>query len=271
MYKYEYRRRSIRLGGYDYGQAGYYYVTICVQNKQWPFGRIENDQVIRSPAGGMVDKWWCKIPAKFSGLELGEYVIMPDHFHGIIHIVGAAPCGRPATNRQGGDTGKGAHMGAPLHKPRKPRLGDIIDWFKTMTTNEYIRKVDEYGWEPFYGRLWQRNYYEHIIRNEEEFSYQIGYILYPLFIHAKQVIIYNDFPSWITLDKLFYLRHNIFCGMKTRFFKIIFTGFFFFLISSINFAAASFPPKPKANPHAKARVPKKEIISVLISVVATPS
>ncbi len=183
MYKYEYRRRSICLSEYDYSKTGGYFVTICVQNKQWPFGRIENDQMQLSAAGKMVDKWWRKIPAKFSGIELGEYIIMPDHFHGIIHIVGADPCVCPQINRQGGNIGngahgrkeKGGHAGPPLREINFT-VSKIIQWFKTMTTNEYIRNVKTKGWEPFYDRLWQRNYYEHIIRTDRELARLEDYI-----------------------------------------------------------------------------------------------
>src|ERR1041385_4734636 len=85
-------------------------------------------------------------------------------------MVGAAPCGRPnaphSAYRSGSATmdlqGTGhPHRGAPT-------LGDIVDWFKTMTTNDYIRGVKQQGWRPFPGKLWQRNYYEHIIRSEED-------------------------------------------------------------------------------------------------------
>ena len=75
---------------------------------------------------------------------------MPNHLHGIITIVGADPCVCPNDE----------HTGSPLHR--------IIQWYKTMTTNEYIKNVKQNSWPPFKKRIWQRNYYEHIIRNDEE-------------------------------------------------------------------------------------------------------
>jgi REP element-mobilizing transposase RayT len=76
-----------------------------------------------------------------------------------------------------GDGGKGDHTGSPLPDGRsRPALGDVVAWFKTMTTNAYIRGVKERGWEPFLGRLWQRNYYEHIIRSEQSLDRIRAYI-----------------------------------------------------------------------------------------------
>jgi putative transposase len=98
------------------------------------------------------DIWWREIPHAFPSIIIDEYVIMPDHFHGTIFIVGADLRVDPLS------CVKGAHAGAPLHR--------IIQWFKTMTTNNYIEGVKEKGWKSFDRRLWQRNYYEHIIRND---------------------------------------------------------------------------------------------------------
>ena len=94
---------------------------------------------------------------------------MPNHFYAIIQNighVGADRCVCPDDHRHGRTSGE--HIGSPLHR--------VIQWFKTMTTNEYIRGVKQYGWVPFPGRLWQRNYYEHILRNENEMSHIREYI-----------------------------------------------------------------------------------------------
>lgn len=107
---------------------------------------------------------------KFGNIELDEFIIMPNHIHGIIFIVGATLCGRPdLINQQPPEEGQ----------PRRvaPTLGDIMDWFKTMTTNDYIACVKQYGWPRFNGKLWQRNYYERIIRNEPELNKIREYII----------------------------------------------------------------------------------------------
>ena len=161
-----YHRRSIRLKNYDYSQNGYYFVNICTQNRQNYFQNV--------CVAEMITKWWHILPDKFSNIEIDEFVVMPDHVHGIIAIVnpvGADLCVRPneMTDRYVCPNGKydkrvvGKHIGLPLHPP----LQEIVQWFKTMTTNEYIRNVKNLKWKPFDGKLWQRNYYEHIIRNEK--------------------------------------------------------------------------------------------------------
>jgi putative transposase len=90
---------------------------------------------------------------------------MPNHSHVIITKIGKAPVGAdlrvcPNDNRQ--ECTSGEHTGSPLHR--------VIQWFKTMTTNEYIRGVKQHGWTPIPSKLWQRNYYEHIVRNEKELA-----------------------------------------------------------------------------------------------------
>jgi putative transposase len=162
-------RRSIRLPDYDYAQDGWYYVTICSQNHRCLFGEISQEKMILNSAGAMIEKWWRKLPEKYPGIQLDEYVVMPNHLHGIIVIVGAAPRGRPNT---------GTHSVNESGQPHRvaPTLGVIIGWFKTMSTNEYIRNVKQDGWPAFEKRVWQRNYYEHIIRKEKELHSIQNYI-----------------------------------------------------------------------------------------------
>lgn len=168
-------RKSIRLKDYDYSQAGRYYVTIVTQGRECVFGEIAVGEVALNEAGRMVMKWWNELPNKFPTITLGEFVVMPNHFHGIIIIhenVGAdlrvCPGERTATGA-GEQIDSGAHTGAPLPRPRTP-LSQIVQWFKTMTTNEYLRGVKQFKWPPFEGKLWQRNYYEHIIRNQRDYE-----------------------------------------------------------------------------------------------------
>lgn len=120
----------------------------------------------------MVREWWLKLPDKFPGVALDEYVIMPNHFHGIVVIndVGATPCGRPDVPTPCGrpDVNVPTNTGRP--HGAAPTLGNIIDWFKTMSTNAYIHGVKQFGWPSFPGRLWQRNFYERVIRDEAELA-----------------------------------------------------------------------------------------------------
>ena len=157
----KHHRRSIRLKGYDYSQAGAYFVTMCAQQRELLF---MTDDVI-----DMIQRWWDKLPEKFPGAETDAFVIMPNHAHGII-AVGV----NPRVDPNPGQT----HGSAPTVAPTvAPTLGGMIQWFKTMTTNEYIRGVKTMNWTPFPGKLWQRNYYEHIIRSEIELNAIRQYII----------------------------------------------------------------------------------------------
>ena len=157
-------RRSIRLKDYDYSQDGLYFITICINEKECLFGKIEQGKMLLNDAGFMVKNYYLELENKFCNVRCGKYVIMPNHFHCIIHIentVGVDLCVNPIK--------KGEHIGSPL-----PR---IIQWFKTMTTNAYINGVKTKNWKPFNKRLWQRNYYEHIIRNEKSCTEIYDYIV----------------------------------------------------------------------------------------------
>ena len=79
-------RRSVRLKGYDYSQDGYYFVTICTQNRQPLFGEIQKGAIILNDAGRMIDRWWNELKNKYADIEIDEYMVMPNHCHGIINI-----------------------------------------------------------------------------------------------------------------------------------------------------------------------------------------
>ena len=184
-----YRGRSIRLPGYDYGQAGAYFVTVCTQQRTCLFGAVADGAMHLNDAGQMVEQWWAKLPTKFPSVVTDDHVTMPNHFHGIIVLVGAAPRGRPdlpppdypaSTLHRRNAPGR-PHGGAPTPSDEypteeAPTLGTIMDWFKTMTTNAYMRGVKRHGWPPFDGRLWQRTYYDHIIRDQAELDRIRDYI-----------------------------------------------------------------------------------------------
>jgi REP element-mobilizing transposase RayT len=182
-------RRSIRLKGYDYSQAGFYFVTICVQNHRCLFGKIKNGQMVLNPAGQMVEKWCSELSNKFPDIILDKYVIMPNHFHVIIvntgngngngnnndiknkngNIIGADLRVCPHNHCEHKNNILGEHVGSPLHA--------VVQWFKTMTTNAYIRGVKTFGWQRFEKKLWQRNYWEHIIRNDNAYLRIAKYIV----------------------------------------------------------------------------------------------
>ena len=180
----KHHRRSIRFKGYDYTQAGAYFVTIVTQGRECLFGRVVNGDMHLNDAGQMIERWWSALSNKFPRVIPDAAIVMPNHFHGIIVItdgpiddndaaaVGADQRVRPmpGTHADGG-----THTGVPLRVcpetgAARPSFDagvpQIVQWFKTMTTNAYIRGVKTLGWAPFPGKLWQRNYYEHIIRDE---------------------------------------------------------------------------------------------------------
>ncbi len=179
-------RRSIRLKGYDYSQAGLYFITICCQNRACLFGEIvvgaslADAQMNLNDAGKMIESEWLNLKTRFPNIELHEYVIMPNHFHAILEIVGAtlvvAPNEMVAPNDD--DSQKGQPQGiAPADAVKNKTIGDMMDALKSITTVEYIRGVKTLDWEPFDGKLWQRNYYEHIIRNEQSYQLISEYII----------------------------------------------------------------------------------------------
>ncbi|GAB4212958.1 MAG: transposase [Roseiflexaceae bacterium] len=141
-------RRSLRLAGHDYTEQGAYFVTICAWSRGEHFGTVDAAGLHPNAAGRMVAYWWGEIGSRFPASTLDAAIVMPDHLHGIILLSGQA--------------------GASL--------GQIVAWFKTMTTNVYIWGVREQGWPPFVGRLWQRNYYEHIIRHDDDLARVQTYI-----------------------------------------------------------------------------------------------
>ena len=105
-------RRSIRLKGYDYSQAGLYFITICTQNRLCLFGEIENGEMILNNAGIMIEHQWQELIYHFDNIKLHEFIVMPNHFHGIIEFVRGAPLWVPKmwNNRQQW----GNHKGLPL-------------------------------------------------------------------------------------------------------------------------------------------------------------
>ncbi|MBN1595135.1 transposase [candidate division FCPU426 bacterium] len=173
------QRRSIRLKGYDYSKAGAYVVTICTQNRECLFGNIEEGEMRLNDAGQMVQKVWDEIPVYYGSINIDEFVIMPNHIHGIIkidgadphkNIVGAGPCACPIESKK---TREGQPQGVA---PTDLSLPDVVHRFKTMTTKKYTDGVKQHDWPSFSGRLWQRNYWEHIIRDEPELNRVREYI-----------------------------------------------------------------------------------------------
>jgi REP element-mobilizing transposase RayT len=151
-------RKSLRLPNFDYSQDGAYFITIVTQNRACLFGDIINEEMILNDAGRMIEQIYLEIPRVMTGINVDTYQVMPNHFHCIIlieHDVGAGPraCPQPLIS-----------------------LPDIIGRFKSLTTHRYIDGVKMNKWQRFDKRLWQRNYYEHVVRNEIEHQAIADYI-----------------------------------------------------------------------------------------------
>ena len=159
------QRRSIRLAGYDYRQAGAYFVTICSQHRECVFGEVVQGQMILNGPGQMVELAWHQLPQCYPGVEVDAFAIMPNHVHGIVVLVGAGPGACPE------------HTGRPQGVAPTMSLPDVVHRFKSLTTTRYRTGVLQDGWQPFPGRLWQRNYYEHVIRNDRELARVRQYIV----------------------------------------------------------------------------------------------
>lgn len=149
MTTYLMKRKSMRLKDHDYSQPGYYFITICTNAKACYFGEINNDQVEFNEAGEMIKQQWIAIPKRFSCLAMDRFVVMPNHLHGIIGI-----------------ENPGEHKVRPYNQKEEiVSIGDVIKAFKSLTTTLYIKNVRLKKWRSFERKLWQRNYYEHVIRN----------------------------------------------------------------------------------------------------------
>ena len=180
----KHHRRSIRIKHYDYSTSGNYFVTICLQNRACLLGKIVAGKMQLNDAGLMVQQSWVNLPNRFSHIVLDTFVVMPNHFHGIIILPNSveapfvdvldAPCDASKsllnstyqnTTPQLGNSDR--WVGVRSVPTRKLTLGQIVGAFKSMTTHDYIVGVHQKNWHAFHQRLWQRNYYEHIIRNND--------------------------------------------------------------------------------------------------------
>jgi len=166
----KHHRRSIRLPGYDYSMAGVYFVTICTLNQTCLFGTVVDDEIVLNEYGRIVLQSWEWLRDQYPYVDLQEWVIMPNHLHGIIMINhDDANCrGGSRTALIGmGDPGLGGSRTAPT----KP-LGRIIGAFKTISTKHVNLARNQPGMP-----VWQRNYYEHIIRNDDAYNRIAEYII----------------------------------------------------------------------------------------------
>jgi len=178
-------RRSIRLKGYDYSRAGLYFITICCQDKICRFGHIENGAMILNEYGEIAYNEWVKLIDRFPNFELNIFQIMPNHMHAIINLVGAPLAGAPidtgAPDYTGTQNDTGAQNDMNIGNGMRtgaspvPTVGDIVGAYKSLVANGCL-KIYKNNNETM-GKLWQRNYYEHIIRDERSYKRICEYII----------------------------------------------------------------------------------------------
>lgn len=164
-------RSSIRLKGYDYSGEGLYFVTICTQERERVLGEIKDGRMVLSGFGEIAKRCWEEIPGHFENVGLDEYIIMPNHVHGVI-LLQEVPRRDEVTSS--------LQVASPLQVPsfhtwvsetesqrliinRSPTLGQIVAFYKYRSTKliNVTRNVPG-------TRFWQRNYYEHIIRDDND-------------------------------------------------------------------------------------------------------
>ncbi len=147
------RYNSIRLKDYDYSQNGAYFVTVCARNHESFFGNVFREEIVLNKYGKIVNQLWNELPNHFFNIESDWFMVMPNHIHGVIVINNE--CRGGVTPPMGEET-------SPL---QIPKLGQIVAYFKYQTT-KIINKIRS---TPGL-QVWQRNYYEHVVRNEDELN-----------------------------------------------------------------------------------------------------
>ncbi len=184
----QFNRRSMRLRNYDYSNPGHYFVTLCTNKRYRFFGYIYRKRLFLNSPGRMIGDIWLSLSGRFPDIRMDEFIVMPNHFHGIIEIHHRA---------QTNPANPGNLQGRILHSPdydhgrlrdhynRTPyhpdgtqsgSLGRVIQAFSSLTTNAYINGVKDKNWRSFNRRLWQRNYHDHIIRSRKELNIIRQYI-----------------------------------------------------------------------------------------------
>ena len=203
-------RRSIRLKGYDYSWEGAYFITICCHDRKQFFGRINNRKMILTAFGKIAHTQWEQLPKRFPNIELDEFQIMPNHMHGIIVITNVGASLADAHDSHVESSLADAHdshvesslADAPVagaqnageslthddaqtkrvrveraRARRAPTVGEMIGAYKSIVTDKCLELWKSKRPDEMVGKLWQRNFFEHIIRDEQSFNNIRKYIV----------------------------------------------------------------------------------------------
>lgn len=167
------QRKQNRLTSWDYSKPGMYYVTICTQSRENLFGNVINEKMNLNSIGNIIRFQWSCIPLRYPNIQLSNFIIMPNHIHGIIKILAV---GEDLVSSQShlatGRYPKPGKINSKRNeregiKPSPTSLLQVIQEFKSITTKQYIYYVKEGRLPQFKKRIWQRGYYDHIVRNED--------------------------------------------------------------------------------------------------------
>ena len=158
----KHHRRSVRFSGYDYRTGGAYFVTICVHRKRAIFGRMENTNVRLHPYGHIVREEWERVAQLRSNVELDEWIVMPDHFHAIVFL-----------NANFYNDGTPLPSSTPLLIAAS--LGAVVGQFKAAVTRQINARRAESDLSPVH--VWQRSFYDRVIRSEKELEDTRRYII----------------------------------------------------------------------------------------------
>ncbi len=158
-------RHSIRLPFYDYAQAGLYFVTICTHERRPLFGVVVDGEMVLTEAGNIAKDTWLQTPVLRPNITLHDFIVMPNHLHGIIEIVGAQRL-RPNNLITGQEAWR-----ENGREHRAPTLGDVVRGYKS-SVSKHIKALKDTSIDT----VWQRNYHEHVIRNEQSYLNIAQYI-----------------------------------------------------------------------------------------------
>ncbi len=135
-------RKRVRSEGFDYAEPGWYFVTICTEDRHCLFGSVSDGVICLGPASQMAYDHLQRLPERFNDIGLDAFVVMPNHVHGIIVLEPVDDGPSPVT------------------------LSDVVAAYKRITTHAYIIDVRDNGWPAFPGRLWQRSFHDSIIHSD---------------------------------------------------------------------------------------------------------
>lgn len=192
-YKNKYRIASARAQWWDYGWNGAYFITICTKNREHFFGEINNEIMVLSPTGIIADILWNEIPNHAKHVELGDFVVMPNHIHGILIL--DKPNGRNDETKNGRNVGTNVEAlhATSLQSPQPPqpqqtpiksqtkneKMAEISPKSNSVSTviRSYKSAVTKHANRLGFENGWQSRFHDHIIRNDVEYQRISDYII----------------------------------------------------------------------------------------------